>query len=362
MPSTMELIYADLLDAGFQQELFGGLGGFTPKGTGYISRCPFHGDESPTFVISGDRPEYFCFVCSRRGDWISYLMEREGISFAEALERLARAAGINTAACCEADWATELRFSIALETLMGTFIAELWSEPGEEALHYLFQRGYATGEVEGMALGYYPGFHRAMQILSRQGLPPGHIESVRTRLWRDTGDAPGVAISYRDASGRLMGLFFKDIRSEGPDSYHALTNPALMEHIPFLIHRARRQDSVLVVEGMFDALLLDQIRLKPAIGIGAGGFSVEKIEAAACFGARHFILALGNGRQRQESTRSAIETLRGKGLKASVLPLPGKYSDLDAFIRMTCLDHFSALLGKMVPAEAWLADIRHPGT
>jgi DNA primase len=357
----MEHIYADLLDAGFQQELFGDLEGFTAKGTGYISRCPFHGDEFPTFVISGDRPEYFCFVCGRRGDWISYLREREGKTFTGALERLARAAGINPAACREEDWATELRFSVALEKLMGTFIAELWSESGEEALHYLFQRGYATGEVEGMALGYYPGFDRAMQTLSRQGLPSGHVESVRTQLWRDTGNAPGVAIPYRDASGRLTGLFFKDIRSEGPDSYHALTNPALMEHIPFLIHRARRQDTILVVEGMFDALLLDQIRLKPAIGIGAGGFSREKIEAAACFGAHHFILALGNGRQRQESTRSAIEALREMGLKASVLPLPGKYRDLDAFIRMTCLDHFGALLRKMVPAETWLAQIRHPG-
>jgi DNA primase len=359
MPSILERIYADLLDADFQQELFGGLEGFARKGTGYIARCPFHEDESSTLVISGHRPEYFCFVCSRRGDWISFLRAMEGMSFTEALERLARAARITPADCSEADWETELLFSLALETLMGTFITELWSKPGEEALHYLFSRGYATGEVEGMALGYYPGFDRAMEILSQQGLPPGQVESVRTRLWRDTGKAPGVAIPYRDASGRIFGLFFKDIRSEGPDSYRALTDPALVEHIPFLIHRARRQATIMVVEGMFDALLLDQVRLKPAIGIGAGGFTREKIEAAASFGACHFILALGNGRQRKESTRSAIDALRERRLKASVLPLPGKYHDIDAFIRMTCLDHFRALLRKTVPAETWLADIRH---
>jgi hypothetical protein len=273
----MEHIYADLLDAGFQQELFGDLEGFTAKGTGYISRCPFHGDEFPP-SSRRDRPEYFCFVCGRRGDWISYLREREGKTFTGALERLARAAGINPAACREEDWATELRFSVALEKLMGTFIAELWSESGEEALHYLFQRGYATGEVEGMALGYYPGFDRAMQTLSRQGLPSGHVESVRTQLWRDTGNAPGVAIPYRDASGRLMGLFFKDIRSEGPDSYHALTNPALMEHIPFL-PPGKRQDTTWWCAGFVRCSWTDQ--LKPArIGIGAGGFQ-EKIEEAA---------------------------------------------------------------------------------
>ncbi|HQI82286.1 MAG TPA: CHC2 zinc finger domain-containing protein, partial [Deltaproteobacteria bacterium] len=188
MPSVLERIYADLLDADFQQELFGGLDGFSRKGTGYIARCPFHGDESPTFVISGHSPEYFCFVCSRRGDWISYLMEREGMSFTESLERLAHATRITPADCSETQWETELLISLALETLMGTCIAELWSEPGEEALRYLFTRGYATGEVEGMALGCYPGFDRAMEILSRQGLPPGHVESVRTRLWLDTGN------------------------------------------------------------------------------------------------------------------------------------------------------------------------------
>ncbi|HQI80365.1 MAG TPA: hypothetical protein PLR71_02295, partial [Deltaproteobacteria bacterium] len=155
-------------------------------------------------------------------------------------------------------------------------------------------------------------------------------------------------------------VFCKDIRSEGPESYRALTDPALVEDIPFLLHRVRRQPTIMVVEGLFDALLLDQLRLKPVIGIGAGGFSTGKIEAAACFGARHFILALGNGRQRKESTRSAIVALTEKGLQASVLPLPDKYNDIDAFIRSTCLDHFSVLLRKAVPAETWLAGKGHP--
>jgi DNA primase len=354
------MIYSVLLDREYQRELFSDLPGFQRKGTGNLACCPFHDDSLPTLLISGDRPEYFCFACSRRGDWISYLMERSGLSFHDALERLALASGLDagTGDMSEADWKEDLLRTQVLEAAMGTYITRLWSKAGEEVLHHLYKRGYATGEVEAMSLGFYPGFSLTRQELLGQGFDRRRIEPFLAGLFQDTGESTGLVIPYRDASGRLMALVRKDIHRTGPSSYQALTDLNGVDDMPFLMHRSRNCPDVIVVEGFIDAMLLDQVRLKPVIGIGADTSSVKRLMTARRFGAEHFILALGNGERQRSATRTAIRTIMEGGLRASVLPLPSGYKDLDEFIRMTCLDHFRALLKKVVSAEKWADDLR----
>ena len=354
MPSFIEMIYAPLLDREYQRQLFSDLPGFQRKGTGYLACCPYHSEPLPTLLISGDRPEYFCFSCGRRGDWISYLMSKRMASFRESLELLSHESGAEIGDATEPVWKEELDRVQILESAMGTYITRLWSRTGEEVLRYLYHRGYATGEVEGMSLGFYPGFTVTRQELIEQGNDLNQIETVLGRLFKDKGDQTGLLIPYRDAAGRLMALIQKDIHTEGPSSYHALTDLAGSEDLPFLMYRSRNQAEVIVVEGFFDALLLDQVRLKPVIGIGADGYSQDRLGTAAQYGARHFILALGNGERQRQATLNAIQTIQNRGLRASVLPIPPEYKDLDEFIRMTCLDHFRALLKKVKRAEAWM--------
>ena len=184
MLSSIEKVYATLINREYQQTLFGGLGLFQRKGTGFISCCPFHKDPLPTFLIYGDRPEYFCFACSDRGDWIKYLRQKEGLSFHDALNTLERACDISIRDYSEEQWEIELFRTKILESAMDLFITQLWSKPGEEVLHYLYTRGYSMSEVEGMSLGYYPGFTKTMQGLLNQGFNQGHLESHPFRLWK----------------------------------------------------------------------------------------------------------------------------------------------------------------------------------
>ena len=112
---------------------------------------------------------------------------------------------------------------------------------------------------------------------------------------------------------------------------------------------------MILVEGLLDSLLLDQLRLKPVMGIGAGGLSEGMLRTATDSGSRHFILALGNGDRRRSHTISAIKLAIDAGLAVSVLPIPPRYKDIDEFIRQTCLDHYRALLKKAIPGREWLA-------
>ena len=111
---------------------------------------------------------------------------------------------------------------------------------------------------------------------------------------------------------------------------------------------------IIVVEGFFDALLIDQVRLKPVIGIGTNGLTGDQIDTAVFYGTRHFILAFGSGNRQKDITREAIKKIHERSLTASILPIPPEYKDLDEFIRMTCLDHFKSLLKKVINADKWL--------
>src|SRR4051812_28883091 len=64
------------------------------SGRAHKGLCPFHGEKTPSFQVDGERGFYKCFGCNRGGDCFSFLQEKEGLSFNEAGERLARRLGL----------------------------------------------------------------------------------------------------------------------------------------------------------------------------------------------------------------------------------------------------------------------------
>ncbi len=65
--------------------------------------CPFHGEKSPSFHVDDRKGRYHCFGCKASGDIFTFLVEKEGLSFPEAVERLAQEAGLPMPVVSEAD-------------------------------------------------------------------------------------------------------------------------------------------------------------------------------------------------------------------------------------------------------------------
>ncbi|MEK9185689.1 MAG: CHC2 zinc finger domain-containing protein, partial [Patescibacteria group bacterium] len=63
-------------------------------GKNYKARCPFHGEKTPSFMVSPERQSFYCFGCQAKGDIFSFVEKFEGLEFKEALKMLAEKAGV----------------------------------------------------------------------------------------------------------------------------------------------------------------------------------------------------------------------------------------------------------------------------
>ena len=350
MTSDLEGLYSALLDRQYQPALFGDLEGFHSTAGGYIACCPFHAERTPTLLIHGSRPGYFCFVCGARGDWIDYLLRRKkDLSYGDAVGRLESEAGIRISTG-EVLWRSELLLSETLEAMQGRAVAELWSEIGLEARSYLGLRGYTQEEIEGMELGLAP----AAQSLHESAdavLSPPIREAVLEALRASYGTQPVLTIPCRDAAGRLMGLYGRDIRGAGERAYRPLTDMTRLRHVPFLMHRARGYARIVVVQGFLDALLADRIGITGVVGVGRSGLTPDLLATTVRYGARKFLLSLDT----VQATFQAIDRIEAAGCEAEVVDRPERYPDTDAYIRDNCINKFGKLLEKTIPAKEWLS-------
>ena len=64
------------------------------QGQNYIGLCPFHAEKTPSFVVSPHKQIYHCFGCGKGGNVYSFLMEKDGLSFPEAVVQLANRCGV----------------------------------------------------------------------------------------------------------------------------------------------------------------------------------------------------------------------------------------------------------------------------
>jgi hypothetical protein len=70
------------------QAIFGTLPGFRKVGRSYMMLCPFHADKEPSLAVPIDKPVFHCFGCGAKGDWLKFIMLRDGIGFRDAKRRL----------------------------------------------------------------------------------------------------------------------------------------------------------------------------------------------------------------------------------------------------------------------------------
>src|SRR5580698_10575303 len=127
--------------------------------------CPFHQEKSPSFKVENERRLYKCFGCGKGGDAFRWLVETEGLSFPEAVEKLAAEAGVELPKWSAQDEAREeKRKSLyeVVELAAKFYEAQLLEPCGRQARDYLQNRGLDGGAARQFRLGYAPAAGSAL--------------------------------------------------------------------------------------------------------------------------------------------------------------------------------------------------------
>lgn len=133
-------------------------------GANFKACCPFHGEKTPSFVISPAKQIYHCFGCGVGGDSIKFVMEFEKLSYPEAIEKLASMVNFSL----EYDNNTKSYDYKVIEKLNEYYEKLLVQK--NDAYDYLIQRGISSFSIEKFQLGYAPNSNETLNYLNQNFL------------------------------------------------------------------------------------------------------------------------------------------------------------------------------------------------
>jgi DNA primase len=246
----------------------------------YMGLCPFHSEKTPSFTVHVVHQFYKCFSCGAGGDVVKFVMEKEGISFYEALKLLAERYGIPMPKRSQyADEDSKLRGAIYQmhELAQEKFRAHLNGAAGEAARGYLARRGVTPETAEQFGLGYSDRSGRALlRLFEQRNFPAAQMEQAGLVGRRQDGSMYDrfrnrLMFPIHNESGKIIGFGGRALASpEGtPDEPKYLNSPETpiykKSYVLYNLHRAkeaiRKDDRAILVEGYMDA-----------IGVTAAGF------------------------------------------------------------------------------------------
>ena len=243
--------------------------------------CPFHQEKTPSFHVDDRKGFYYCFGCHAKGDMVTFVKESENVSFIEAVEVLAREAGVEMPQQTRDPRAAEkrdrqTRLFEAMEQAVQMFGLAFRAAQGQGARDYAARRGLTAATLKRFEIGYAPDSRTHLaQHFREKGLVEEAI-GAGLLIKPDNGGAPydrfrgRLMFPIRDARGRciafggrtLIGHDAKYLNSPETELFHK--GRTLFHHGPAQ-DASRNAGSVIVAEGYMDVIALAQAGFDHAV-------------------------------------------------------------------------------------------------
>ncbi len=318
-----------------------------PSGNRLVAPCPFHQETKPSFSVNPEGGFYYCFGCQASGDIIEFYRTINGLEFAEAVEALAREAGLEVRRRPEYRAPGEISRSQCLDmhALAAVFYRDtLGRAPGQAARDYIARRGLAPEIVERFCLGWAPaswnelrdhlrgrGFSEA--VAEKAGLVSKSAKGRYYDRFRERLIFPIMNLSAQTVAfgGRSL------VDGDGPKYLNSSETPIYTkgEHL-YGLYQARRamshSKSVLLTEGYVDVLSLHQFGFENSCGVLGTALTPEQVHRLSGLVGQVDLVFDGDNAGRKAALRSA-EMILAQGLKCRVLCLP-EGEDVDSVLQM----------------------------
>lgn len=322
------------------------------SGSNLFGLCPFHSEKTPSFSVSPDKQIYHCFGCGKGGGVINFIMEIENLSFPEAVEFLAKRAGMELPEQADDQESRQRARMLALNRDAARYFHAQLSQPGGQAARDYIQRrqisprmvtvfglGSApdgwSGLLDAMHAKGYTDFELFSAGLVRRGKNGGYYDTFRNRLMFPVIDVRGNVIGF---SGRIL--------SDGEPKYMNSPETRVFNKSRnlFALNLAKKSKSgyIILSEGNIDVVSLHQAGFDSAVASLGTSLTPEQARMISRY-TNEVIIAYDNDGAGIKAAQRAIGILEKLDLKVKVLRLNGA-KDPDEFIKLKGADAFRNLI------------------
>ena len=303
------------------------------SGVNFKANCPFHNEKTPSFVVSPERQIWHCFGCGAGGDLFSFLMEKEGMEFKEALEMLAQKAGVilQRRIGDKKDFKDRL-FEINLKAQEFFHYILTKHSLGKKALKYLEKRGLRSETIEEFGLGYAPNSWESLtKFLRKRGFATAEIVTsglgVASKF--DSYDRFRGRITYPlfDGKEKLRGFSGRVLIPAEPKYINTPQTP-IFDKGSFLFGlnlskgAIREKKEVILVEGEMDMILSFQAGFKNVVASKGTAFTTGQIDLIKKY-TENLTLGFDMDLAGDSASRRGIEMADKAGLNIKVIQLDG---------------------------------------
>jgi DNA primase len=337
--------------------------GLKKAGRAFSGLCPFHTEKTPSFTVDPAKQVYYCFGCSQGGNVFHFLMAVEHLTFPEAVERLARGAGVTLR--YEGLTPGDRRVRSRRDSLhrANQRAAELYhsflleAPEAETARKYLQSRGFSKEAVEEFGMGFaprQPDF--LLRRLSRE-LSPELLVEAGVALKDSSGTVRDrfrsrITFPVHDLAGRAVGFGARLLEGEGPKYLNSPETPVYRKgEMLFNLHRAKTavasSGRAHVVEGYTDVIALHRGGVEAAVATCGTALSEGHMRLLSRF-AEHVVLAFDSDEAGARAAERAYGFFEQFPVEVLVLVLPEGLDPAD-MVKEQGAEAFEKLAADAVP-------------
>jgi len=330
-------------------EIIGELVPLKKAGREYKANCPFHEERTPSFYVVPDKGFYKCFGCGKSGDVFSFVMERQGMDFVEAVKHVAARSGVEVREVKRGrDEEDPNRPLYEINGFARDWFRRQLEDPtvGEKARAYLDSRGISSEVAERFGLGWAPDEWRALrEAASAHGLDEQLMLEVGLLGTSERSPEPydrfrgRVVFPIEGLSGRVIAFGGRVLEGESKEVPKYLNSPESpifqkgqnLYGLSWARHAIRREEKALVVEGYMDVVSLAAHGFDNVVAPLGTALTQEQARLLSRYCTRVLIL-FDSDAAGLKATFRAGDVLLAEGLHPAVVTLP-QGEDPDTLVR-----------------------------
>ena len=335
------------------------------KGREYQACCPFHNEKTPSFTVNEAKGFYHCFGCGAHGDIIKFEMDANGLTFIEAVEKLAHKVGMQLPKLNpESKEQAEKRASAydIMEMAARFFEKNLRLPAGRAGLDYLYARGFDDEIIRKFRLGFAPGNNGLKAQLSSQGVTDAEMSELGL-LTLPENNRPHdffrnrVMIPIMDKRGKVIAFGGRVMDGSQPKYLNSPETPVFNKRrVLYNLNYAREKGfdakRLIICEGYMDVIAMDKYGIGYAVAPLGTALTEDQIQEAwkvvnepvCCFD--------GDGAGIKAAVRSVDRVLPilkpGYSLQYAFLP---DKQDPDEFLKAKGTDEFLKIITNAMPLK-----------